>query len=552
MPAACGQGERTDNHPRKRRRIQRNPTLDAPSAQKRADELAWKTIPADQFWKESFLLGMAAEHRTEFDAQLTWAGDHYVGGHRTWASVCSGSEGAHFVMEAIATTYPDFVFNQVFACDNRLGVRQWIDSVVNPKRTASGQEKMCIFKDIIHLASETAECHVHGRRCRVPDANIIIGCSSCKDLSNLQGKPSGAPVLGREHSPGGTAATWQGLLGYLDTHVVDLVIYENSDNLDDGTDKTDGLKDVSNLEVFKNQFSMRGFEGQNMVLESLQFGTSARRRRFWSVQVRTKGSLGCIEFAGERSVADIWKTFRGLLSLCQRRPCGVEALLLPDDDPHVENELLRRTSAGKTSEPENWKLKHLNYYSNIRLPMGSPSPHNATASSPWYPTLTGCQRSTLNFQHHKIQSSTRTSTAQDRCPTLMLDVDQSPERTFRSTIINDGPLRTITIAPCMTPHQKLWIHRPDGQERLLLGREALVLQGFPVRLVEEQLDQETDAFQHDLAGNAMSFLVLLAVAQSAFASLHWRKQSELDQDLGSISLPDADEAVGLLGMMERN
>ena len=49
----------------------------------------------------------------------------------------------------------------------------------------------------------------------------------------------------------------------------------------------------------------------------------------------------------------------------------------------------------------------------------------------------------------------------------------------------------------------------------------------------------------------MSFLVLLAVAQSAFASLHWRKQSELDQDLGTMSLPDADEAVGLLGMMER-
>ena len=104
----------------------------------------------------------------------------------------------------------------------------------------------------------------------------------------------------------------------------------------------------------------------------------------------------------------------------------------------------------------------------------------------------------------------------------------------------------------MTPHQKLWIHRPDGQERLLLGREALVLLAFPVALKEGQLDQVTEAFQHDLAGNAVSFLVLLAVAQSGFASLHWGKQSVLDQDLGSISLPDADEAVGLLGMMARN
>ena len=104
----------------------------------------------------------------------------------------------------------------------------------------------------------------------------------------------------------------------------------------------------------------------------------------------------------------------------------------------------------------------------------------------------------------------------------------------------------------MTPHQKLGIHRPDGQERLLLGREALVLQAFPVAFVEEQLDQVTGTFQHDLAGHAMSFLVVLAVAQSGFASRHWRKQSVLDQDLGSISLPDADEGVGLLGMMARN
>ena len=63
MPAACGRGERTDNHPRKRRRIQRNPTLDAASAQDRANELARKTMPADQFWKISILTRLAEEHR---------------------------------------------------------------------------------------------------------------------------------------------------------------------------------------------------------------------------------------------------------------------------------------------------------------------------------------------------------------------------------------------------------------------------------------------------------------------------------------------------------
>ena len=84
---------------------------------------------------------------------------------------------------------------------------------------------------------------------------------------------------------------------------------------------------------------------------------------------------------------------------------------------------------------------------------------------------------------------------------------------------------------------------------MLLGREALVLQASPVALVEEELEKVADAFQHDLAGNAMPFLVLLAVAQAGLASLYLREQSLSHERLRSISQPDADEAVGLLGMM---
>jgi len=98
--------------------------------------------------------------------------------------------------------------------------------------------------------------------------------------------------------------------------------------------------------------------------------------------------------------------------------------------------------------------------------------------------------------------------------------------------------------------QNMWVHTRDGQERLLLGREALVLQASPVALVEEQLAKVSDAFQNEIAGNAMLFLVLLAVAQSGFASLTWREQSP-DEDLGAASSLDVDEAMGLLGMMSR-
>ena len=241
--------------------------------------------------------------------------------------------------------------------------------------------------------------------------------------------------------------------------------------------------------------------------------------------------------------------------------CGVESLLLPDEDRHVEQELLRQTTAGKTSQPGSWKLNHHKAYSNIRLNVGTPSPHKATTSSSWLTNLTGCQRSTLISQQRKNSSSSCTALGQgaalgqerlrNQCRTLLLDVDQSLEITFKITTINNGSSEAITIAHCMLHGQTLWVHAPHGEERLLLGREALVLQAPPVALVEEQIDQVSDTFQHDIAGNAMSFLVLLAVVQSGFASLNWRQQSVSDEDLGAISLPDADDAVVLLRMMAR-
>ena len=532
----------------KKRRLQRQPTLDAAAAETRANELAQQIIPPKLFLDGSLLQKMAEEHRDEFSQQIERTSHHDSGGRRsiTWASVLSGSEGAHFVMNAIEASNPQFQFQQVFACDSKPGVREWIDSVVNTKRTALGQAKICIFKNIVDLAGATAECHVHGRKCRVPDAHVVIGCSSCKDLSNLQGRSPGPPVLGRQESPGGTTVTWRGLHGYLDYHVVDIVIYENSDNLEDGG--SDSVQEVSNIEIFKAQFSSRGFEGQNMILDSWRFGTSARRRRFWSMQVRTHGPLGCIQFAGERSITDIFKTFRGLLALCQRRPCGAQHLLLPDDNPHVEGELLRRTASGKAVDPAGWIEKHRKAYNQIRLSWGLPTPYEKTTSSPWFQTLTRCQKSTLIYHHHKLLSSAsrlQQQCVRNQCPTLMVDTNQSPERLFYSSASTVGEAH---VAPCMIPGQKMWIHRPDGHERLLLGREALMFQAYPVALVEEHLAKVSDAFQTELAGNAMSFLVLLAVVQSGFASLAWREQSE-DEDLGAASTLDVDEAVGLLDMM---
>jgi len=68
----------------------------------------------------------------------------------------------------------------------------------------------------------------------------------------------------------------------------------------------------------------------------------------------------------------------------------------------------------------------------------------------------------------------------------------------------------------------LWLHIPGDEERLLLGREALMLQGFPVCRAGPHKDEVPERFLQDLAGNAMTLHVLLAVVQSAMAALTWK------------------------------
>jgi hypothetical protein len=82
----------------------------------------------------------------------------------------------------------------------------------------------------------------------------------------------------------------------------------------------------------------------------------------------------------------------------------------------------------------------------------------------------------------------------------------------------------------MLPGQVLWVHSHLQPERLLLGREAMLLQGFPISEVDDGiLDGVSDRFLHDLAGNAMCSQVLLAVVQSAVSALRWRPPGEAPQ-----------------------
>ena len=77
--------------------------------------------------------------------------------------------------------------------------------------------------------------------------------------------------------------------------------------------------------------------------------------------------------------------------------------------------------------------------------------------------------------------------------------------------------------PCCQARCK-WFFAQGQPFRLLLGREALVLQGFPSQ--DETLSELFGSFSElqmaDLAGNMVSTPVMLAMAMTAISAASWR------------------------------
>ena len=333
----------------KRRRLVRNPTIDydrAPAVIANA-----KLLPVDPEWFHdgSLLAELSDQHMSVF-AELDAAQRSHglMKGRWTWGDLCSGSGGAHFVMQEASRSMNDrlrrelgdlykpedeFYLDQLFACESEEQKRIWLDNLINHDRRRRGQTLICIFCDIRHMGRRTATCHAHGgRECIVPGARVISVSTSCKDLSNLSHAVFPVPVLSLETSPGGSADTFRGgLLVYLDSHPddVSLIFYENSDNMaDDGLCPGAADKPPTNLDVFNSEMALRQFESQPLLLNAKLFAVPQTRRRFFAVLLKVADTT-VIDYS-RRSLDDMLRTLRCLLEACQRKPPQAIDLFLPD------------------------------------------------------------------------------------------------------------------------------------------------------------------------------------------------------------------------------
>ena len=481
----------------------------------------------------------------------------------TWGSCCSGSEGAHYVVEAVnlALQQQDIplCFKHSFSCEINPKKREWIKTVLSSGHVFAGSlsesdpqgrpwhELGCVFTDILDLKEGEAPCAMHspGRRrkgklehlpCAVPSVDVLVIGTSCKDLSRANSSVDRTKlVLSEETSKGASAQTFKGMLGYVSGHRPRFVIFENVDSIDDKV----STAQETNLSLVMQAMKELGYEGQKVMTDAQQFGLPCRRRRLYVLFLDVASPR--LDLRGE-ALGQVFALFRKLVASCLRTPPSVKDCLLTEDahgqdlrEAVQDRHAMWEKAQEKKPAPQTWLDKHMAYADQLGVRWAAPVAEGLAANV-WYQTLTKREQDALVLSRV------------DGPDCLFRNLSQSIGRiNARSTAkdYEDGR----EIAPTMLPGQILWV---ESQERVLTGEEALLLQGFPIlRLKNKCLtlppDLASQAFLSDLAGNAMALPVVLAIFQAGLAAVRWREGRDTDEEEGELAV-----AMAALAKLQSN
>ena len=205
-----------------------------------------KHVCADDFKQADWLAKLAGEHLSEIDKHNGRLGQApmgrtasgpaaaschvpvelgLVGSSRarsieiTWGSICSGSEGLLPVVRAVEQAYSSHSkvqvqFTHLFSCEKHKGKQKWIQDIFDELDGHDGHGG-CLFNSAEDMGKPFAQCAKHQKKCPVPDVDVLVVGTSCKDLSRANPNQNMA-AMKEKSSPGGSGNTFQGLLHYLE------------------------------------------------------------------------------------------------------------------------------------------------------------------------------------------------------------------------------------------------------------------------------------------------------------------------------------------------
>ena len=481
-------------------------------------------LPASAF-KDGTILHNLANHNNAMISQVTEPMTTPI--EYRFCTVCSGSEVFVLSMATLMKKYNDngvkVKFIYTFGCEIKPLVQEWIITLLS--HVAEGLEGIdlviqpgCLFAKAEELGNATAFCKKHKAQCPVVGNDMCVAGTSCKDFSRASSsyKP-GANIADMDNSVGGSAQTLNGFIAYLHNHLISNILFENVDSIDEDIENEDTGSKVANqakshLDKIIDKFNNAGFACQPFLTDAHVFGSSASRFRYYIIGLREFGSP-FFNFTGT-SITDVFSQIRVLVNMCTRTaPCASE-VLLDGNHPAVIAELHRRKSTCRDGAGLGFNVSSaIAAYRQAGLTWGNVKLDPVHTDSPWFEPLSNGTKTALLYS---------VSTQPDR---MVRDIGQSLSRIRYSSTIEDPnkPGCVKHRLSCQMPNQIPWITTSGHAPRVMIGRESMMAQGFPVALpgLENLIQNTSENTMASLGGNAMASPVVMALTQAVFASIPW-------------------------------
>lgn len=442
----------------------------------------------------------------------------------TAASGCTGTGSFEACLgSAIRSLFTVFpreppVVELAFACESVPFKQRFAASCVQ-NHAGGCADETCMFEDITSLLDDDArKCVTHQEACSLPLSLDCFGAGfSCTSYSllNVQAKQN-AGAMDRMAKHGAAAegevqsvSTFQGCIDILDKCKPLWTVFENVESIDREVDPNT----QTNLEVCLKMITERGYSCQSYLLDASWYGSPQTRRRVYIICLSTSHvdlSINAQEF---------FTSVKSLLQAMQFPAPPADRFLLPDDHPavagylaHLEGE---RDTQKKKAEESTAAAKvpaWISLHMQVAEKRGVVWPLHiepSLAGSPWFKVLTDRTKEVVGFAHDEVSRM-------GRCIEFA-DVYHSANR------YSTGQ----TTLPIVLPRSQVWSLK---RNRLLLGREALAIQGHPAcHSVLDELEMTEGNFQ-DLAGNSFSGNVILAVIMAILCSLRFNSPSEAEEN----------------------
>ena len=416
----------------------------------------------------------------------------------------------------------------------------------------------CSFPKIEDLQRGECPCYRHGVRpakgrrskedpgmCSVDHVFLWTACTSCTYFSRLSGTQDG-PKISLLSAPGASSThqsktTYEGHIAYIRKYEPVIVLYESTNAVNDETQSCDD----KTIDVILADLHDAGYAARAFKMNSKDYYVPQSR-----VRILVGGVLLSSEYHSLSSMEEGMAAFDKVAALLldmQGRPVDYRTLLLPNNHPLVEQELLRRQNMDlrlNGNGRAGWPSLHQRVFREADMRWGDKrdmTPHPTTASSRWLPTLPLRDRECLTYASKTWGMCTN------------VDTSQNINRLRR-----DSPceLHKVRVAPTVLPGQTFFMHSCEAdpsavginESRLMIGHEMLTLQAYPWQSKESEFQKFRESLSKgfpsaseevqiaDLAGNAVCGTVLSALCSSIIMAVPW-----LDQD--DLALASATELV---------